>query len=91
MRFFILIAVLTLPLAAHAACTCTCMNGRNQAICTIPGELQPICGPAICPIQPTSITPIQPLRIPPLGTKSCKPEQVYDYGQRRYVWRTICR
>ena len=87
----LLVLALLFSGSVEAGCDCACMNGVSQAICTVPGELRPICASQICPIQPSAIRPIEPLLIPPLGTRGCHQEQVFDAYQHRYVWKTICR
>jgi hypothetical protein len=41
---------------ARAECTCQCVNGRMQPLCSSSLDLPPICPPAICPI----ISPSRP-------------------------------
>jgi hypothetical protein len=76
--------------ATNAGCTCQCVNGRMQPLCSSSIDLPPICPPAICPITAPSIAPIQPPTLPPLGTSSCRQAQVCDtYGNCR--WQQVCR
>jgi hypothetical protein len=90
LRILTVAALLVLPFAAEAGCYCACMNGANQPICSSAIDVRPICGPAICPIEPPAISPILPLKIPPLGTQTCVPQQVWDQNLRQYVWKRIC-
>jgi hypothetical protein len=71
---------------AQAACTCQCVNGQMQALCTSSIELPPLCPPT-----PPSIAPIGTPTLPPLGTTSCGPRQVLNPYTRQYEWRTICQ
>jgi hypothetical protein len=76
---------------ASGACSCHCVNGQVQALCTSPLDIQPICSPTICPIVPPSIRPIEVPRIPPVGTRQCSNQQVYNPYTRQYEWKQICR
>jgi hypothetical protein len=88
-----LVAFLTLQFSASAfaSCTCRCVNGSVQALCTSTLDIQPICAPQICPIVPPSISPIQPPTIPPIGTSSCAPQQVLNPYTNQYEWRRVCQ
>jgi hypothetical protein len=76
---------------AEAACSCHCVNGQVQALCTSPMDIQPICSPTICPIVPPSIRPIETPRLPPIGTTQCSNQQVYNPYTRQYEWKQLCR
>lgn len=84
-----LLLVILIPARAHAACTCSCVGGQMQAICTSTLDIRPPCL-GICPIAPPAVRPIAPLGIPPIGTSSCGPEQVLNPYTHRYEWRQIC-
>jgi len=79
------------PEITLASCTCVCMNGENQPLCTSTLDIAPICPPKICPIEPPSIEPIQAPRIPPIGTTDCRMEQVYNQNTNRYEWVEVCK
>jgi hypothetical protein len=78
------------PEPAQAGCTCTCVNGQPQAICSSTLDLPPLCPPRICPIVPPAVRPIDPPRLPPLGTSRCRSEQVWNPASRRYEWQRLC-
>lgn len=88
-----LIAAFLIPLssAALASCTCECVNGQAQAMCSSAIDIQPICPPRICPITPPSITPINPPTLPPLGTTECHQAQVLNPYTSQYEWRQVCQ
>jgi hypothetical protein len=87
-----LLAASTLwPLPANAACTCQCVNGNVQPVCSSSLAVPPICAPRVCPIVPPAVTPIMPPTVPPIGTKECKMVQVYNNLTRQYEWKKICR
>ncbi len=44
----IFLMVLAMGQEARASCSCTCINGQVEPICTGPVELPPICSPQIC-------------------------------------------
>lgn len=92
MRFILAAAtVVLLTPAAHAGCSCECVNGQVQAICDSAIDLRPICAPRVCGIAPPSVAPVQPPMLPPLGTSSCAPQMVQNPQTMMYEWRTICR
>lgn len=80
-----------LPIPSFAACSCECINGSVQAVCSNSLDIRPICPPRICPIVPPSIQPIQTPYIPPIGTSGCRQEQVLNPYTNQYEWRSICR
>lgn len=79
------------PATADAACTCRCVNGLMQPICSIPGELAPICPAMACALPPAALPPLAPLGLPPLGTQNCAPQQVQNPYTHQYEWKSICR
>jgi hypothetical protein len=89
-----LFSAVTVYLAAPQAqsnCTCRCVNGSMQSICSNALDIPAICPPTVCPIVPPSITPIQPPTIPPIGTSYCRPQQVLNPYTNRYEWRSVCQ
>jgi hypothetical protein len=83
-------ALLSVPIAASAACICRCVNGNVQAICQRAIDAQQSCSPQACPIPPPAVAPIAAPRVPPIGTKTCSNEQVYNPNTNRYEWRNVC-
>ena len=49
-RLFAACAILALTVPANADCTCQCVNGQMQPLCSSAIDLPPICPPTICPI-----------------------------------------
>lgn len=90
-KLYVLAAMLLAPIAAQAACTCQCVNGRVQPICERPLDLPPICSPRICPIETPSVRPLDLPQLPPLGTTNCKQQRVYNDDKGRWEWVTLCR
>lgn len=88
MRYWVLIAALLLPSPAEAACTCECVNGVKQPLCTSTLDI-PIPCIGICPLVPPAVPPVPSVQLPPLGTQSCRFEQVWTGTQ--YEFRNICR
>ena len=85
--FSVLMAIAT---PAQADCTCACVNGQVEALCSSSIDLKPLCAMQLCPMTPLSITPIKPLTLPPLGTTSCHQAQVLNPYTRQYQWQTVC-
>jgi hypothetical protein len=76
---------------AHAACTCQCVNGSMQPLCTSSIDLPPICPVQLCPLTPVGIPPLPGVGLPPLGTTECSQQQVMNPYTRQYEWRRVCR
>lgn len=92
-RIFSAAALATLAMAyaepSVAACSCQCVNGSQQQLCSSSIDLPAICAPTICPIAAPSIAPIQSPVIPPLGASRCRQAQVATaFG---YQWQTVCQ
>jgi len=59
------------PVEAQAKCTCQCINGWIQSVCSSPGDTVPAtCPRAACPVASPTVLPIQPPQLPPPGTSS---------------------
>ena len=86
----IALSVIASATSAPASCTCSCVNGEPTALCTSTLDIEPICAPRVCPINPPSIRPLAPLALPPLGARNCQMEQVYNERTFRYEWRRVC-
>ena len=91
MRILIAAALVLASHAAHAACSCRCVNGSPQALCSNALEIRPICAPQVCAIAPPSVAPIQRPTLPPVGTSTCTQKQVLNPFSNRYEWKTVCR
>jgi hypothetical protein len=84
------IALAGFATAAVADCECKCVDGQVKAVCSSSIDLEPICGPRVCPITPPSVTPIQRPVVPPIGTDTCQQRQVYNEYTHQYEWKEIC-
>jgi hypothetical protein len=61
---------------ARAKCSCQCVNGRMQSVCTGPGDMVPANCPMIaCPMTGPTVLPVQPPDLPPPGTSVCSQQQ----------------
>ncbi len=86
----VICAALLWSARAEASCTCQCVDGEMQPLCSGAIDLPPICPPTICPLAPSSIAPINPPVLPPLGTSACRQARVCDQsGNCR--WQQVCR
>ena len=75
---------------AEASCTCQCVDGEMQPLCSSSIDIPPICPPRICPLAVPSIEPINPPKIPPVGTSSCRQARICDqFGNCR--WQQVCQ
>lgn len=73
---------------AEAGCSCSCIDGRVQPICTNSFDIKPICPALTCPRSGvTAITPVGP---PGSGARACREERVCDAFQR-CEWKDPCR
>jgi len=79
------------PERADARCTCTCVNGSQQALCESAAELPPLCPPRLCPLESPSVAPLPQPQLPPLGTTHCEQAQVLNPQTGIYEWRQVCR
>ena len=90
----ILVTVLSFVFLINSAwsyCTCVCINGENQAVCSNSTfDIPPICPPKLCSIAPSEVQPLQPDTIDPSGEQDCRIEEVYDLYTERYVWQEVC-
>ena len=60
----------------EAKCSCQCVNGRMQSVCTSPGDLLPAnCPMTACTMTGPTVLPIQPPQPPPPGTSVCSQQQ----------------
>ena len=75
---------------AQAACTCRCVNGVMQSVCTRATDLPLGCPPQHCPLPPPSMAPATPDPVPSAGYRECAQRQVLDPATGRYQWQRIC-
>ena len=73
-----------------SSCSCRCVNGNYQPLCSAYTAVKPVCEYRVCPPTTSSYTPNALPSVVP-GTRSCQQEQVYNYGLHRYEWKTVCR
>jgi hypothetical protein len=75
---------------AAANCSCECVNGHTEALCTSTIDLKPLCSTNLCPLAPPSVKPLDSVALPPLGTSSCSQEQVLNPQTHLYEWQRVC-
>jgi hypothetical protein len=88
---FIALVLLMSSNESRAACSCECVNGSVQAICSSSIDVRPVCAPRVCPVRTPSVRPIDPPTVPPVGTSFCRSEQVLNPQTNRYEWKRVCR
>jgi len=88
---WVLVLVAAVGTPALANCSCSCVNGQPQALCTSVIDIRPICMPEVCPIFMPSVAPIQMPTVPPLGTQTCQQAQVLNRFSGQYEWQQVCR
>ena len=94
MKFFYIFLICILFLhtkTVSAGCSCRCVNGSVQALCSSTLEIPPICAPRICPSTSPSVKPLPSLKLNPLGTTSCRQKQVLNPYTGLYQWKRVCR
>jgi len=75
---------------ARAKCTCQCVNGQMQPLCTDPLESKPLCPAAVCPLNVPLARPFKVPSTPPFGATACEQALVCSTsGDCR--WREVCR
>lgn len=91
MRTIVFALVGMFATAAHADCTCECVNGRAQALCQNAYDVRPVCMAMVCAgTLPTAPTPPTSAVAPLPGTSYCAPARVCDVlGNCRT--QTVCR
>lgn len=85
-----LFCTLALSSFVYADCTCECVNGEVEPICSNALEVPPVCAPRVCPIVTPSVQPITPPTVPPVGTSQCEEKQVYNDDTGEYEWKLVC-
>ena len=91
MRILVIVALALCAFSSQvqAGCTCQCVNGKMQPLCSSALDIAPPCMGICGPVAP-SIAPINPPTIPPVGTTSCRQAQICDqFGNCR--WQQVCR
>jgi hypothetical protein len=75
--------------SAEAACSCQCVNGKAQALCSSALEIPQPCV-QICPPAVPSATILPPV-VPPPGTQQCRVQQVLNPYTHQYEAKQVCR
>lgn len=75
---------------AVASCSCRCVNGSMQALCTS-NEYPPVCPYGNCPTAPAEYAPYGSYTAVPFGTTRCSKQQVMNPLNNLYRWETVCR
>ena len=58
--------------SAGATCSCTCVDGHTQPLCTSSFDRPAVCLSSPCPIAPHSLPPSMSQRPPPIGASTCR-------------------
>ena len=81
------------PKDVYAQCSCQCVSGRVQPVCSKTPVVMPICSPRICKVEKGK-API-PRRfvapVPRIKPSNCQQQRVKNPNTNQYIWRTICR
>ncbi|MBV8393710.1 MAG: hypothetical protein JOY81_11065 [Alphaproteobacteria bacterium] len=75
---------------AFADCSCRCVNGQSQPVCSSTLDIRPICSQQNCPVTP-SMEPVQPLDHSVGGTAMCDSIEVFNRRTGRWETRPVCR
>src|SRR5262245_27062079 len=60
----------------QAKCTCQCINGWMQSVCSSPGDTVPaVCPMTACSMTGPTVLPVQPPQLPRPGTSGCSQQQ----------------
>lgn len=71
-------------------CSCACVDGKVEAVCSSTIAIRPICAPRICDIVTPSVKPIDTPTVPPIGTNKCDLKQVLNEQTHEYEWKRLC-
>ena len=83
--------ILLAPLGdVSAACSCRCVDGKAQAVCSSSTDIPPLCQSTDCGIAPPPKTPYDVREPAPIVKPGCETKQVYDPQTRTYAWEQIC-
>jgi hypothetical protein len=96
---FLMIAVLSglalAPMSAAAECSCLCLDGSYQPVCTSAEEVGPNRG--LCQAQasqgcptPTQAAELERYDAPVDGVANCRQAQVYDAAAGDHVMARVC-
>lgn len=79
------------PASAQSSCTCICLDGRAQALCTNPTEVS-ICTPDVCPRPPSVLAPLPPPEkiLPEKIQPVCTSTLVWNKGTKQWEYRQVC-
>lgn len=86
----VMLAATTIAASAYAGCSCACVNGRMQPLCTNALDVRPICPATTCSVPSAGVAPVQPSFVPPLGTKRCEQKQVTNPYSGAMEWKSVC-
>lgn len=99
MRFLFVAAAVAalslLPAAGFADCSCLCVDGKLQAVCTESGEVagnRGICqvrAAETCPTPP-DVGELETYQAPEEGVENCRQAQVYDAASGDYLTARVC-
>ncbi len=97
-KFFLKTTFLTFFLfvgfnSSFAQCSCECVAGRVQPVCSKTPHMKPICPPRICMASRTKV-PIPKKFVPTtpkIKPSNCQQRRVKNPNTNQYIWRTICR
>ncbi|OUV30034.1 MAG: hypothetical protein CBC60_03775 [Betaproteobacteria bacterium TMED100] len=81
------------PKVSYSQCSCQCVSGRVQPVCSKAPVVMPICSPRICEAE-RSKAPIPRRFVPPaphIKPSNCQQRRVKNPNTNQYTWRTICR
>jgi hypothetical protein len=90
-RMILVLAIVAgLNATAQAKCTCQCVNGAMQPLCTNPLEAKPLCPPTVCPLDVPIGSTFKVPSVPPFGATVCEQARVCNTsGDCR--WKEVCR
>ncbi len=74
-------------------CSCQCVSGRVQPVCSKAPKMMPICPPRICNVVAPKARILKRLVPPPPKIKpsNCQQRRVKNPNTNQYIWRTVCR
>ena len=79
--------------SSFSQCSCQCISGRVQPVCSEVNEMVPICPPKVCMAArlkvptPKNFAPPR-LKIMP---SNCQQRIVKNPNTNQFIWRTVCR
>ena len=94
-RFLAAMMVASLPTLASAACKCSCVNGKIEAVCRSQTDLPPVCAPRACTAKSDGGSLFADKGLvsnkSPVATRQCRETLVLNPQTGAYIPKQVCQ